>query len=59
MVKGADCNCGYICLGNSDKTCEYYQNPLSCREYKKARGKNRLRALEHKGQKQLSASSFM
>ncbi len=54
ILKGADCNCGYVCLGISDQTCEHYQNPLSCREYKKARNQNRTRALEHKGQRQLS-----
>jgi len=57
MLKGAGCIYGYVCLGDSDQICERYQNPLSCREYKKARSQNRTSILEHKGQKQLLLSS--
>ncbi len=58
ILKGAGCSCGYVCLGSSDQTCELYQNPLSCLEYKKARSQNRMRALEHKGQKQFFVDSL-
>ena len=53
MLKGTGCNFGYVCLGSSDQICERYQNPLSCQEYKNIRKQNRMRVLEHKGQKHL------
>ncbi len=56
ILKGAVCNYGYVCLDNSSQTCEYYQNPLSCREYKKARSQKRMKTLNREGQKQLFSS---
>jgi hypothetical protein len=46
-----DCSCGHICLDNSEQTCERYQNPLSCREYKSIRKQHRMKALANKGQR--------
>ncbi len=54
MLKSA--GCGYVCLDN--QTCERYQNPLSCKEYKNMRIQNRMKALDHRGQKRLFADSL-
>ncbi len=54
MLNG--CDCGHVCLDS--QTCERYQNPLSCKEYKNMRIQNRMKALDHRGQKRLFAGSL-
>ncbi len=54
MLNG--CDCGHVCLDS--QTCEHYQNPLSCKEYKNMRIQNRMKALDHRGQKRLFAGSL-